>query len=77
MGVRAKKNKENVKKNSLVCRDLTQCTLTFAPFYNQNSINPIKISLTMAYKNEETDYIEEVLIPMMEEHSNSDMNEKR
>lgn len=31
----------------------------------------------MAYKNEETDYIEEVLIPMMEEHSNSDMNEKR
>lgn len=31
----------------------------------------------MAHKNEENDYLEEVLIPMMEEHSNSDSNEKR
>lgn len=29
----------------------------------------------MAYKDEENDYIEEVLIPMMEESSNSDSNE--
>lgn len=29
----------------------------------------------MAYNDEENDYIEEVLIPMMEESSNSDSNE--
>lgn len=31
----------------------------------------------MAYKDEENDYLEEVLIPMMEEHSNSESNEKK
>lgn len=31
----------------------------------------------MAYTDEENDYIEEVLIPMMEESSSSDSNENR